>query len=166
MSGCSRDVLEGDPSQAGQGMFDRGDQHRVEAERRVVGNVIGHADQRPDREIDGVVPQELEAVAARDVVQPEFDRRVALGELADDLRQDIEDGRFTGRDVEPAAGLPMPAGGERRRKRIDSLDQRAGQLVKGLAVGGEPDLRSAAVEQARSGIPAPATESGAKPSAG
>ena len=144
--GVLGNVLEGDSRQPGEGVVQRRDQHRLEGEGWLISNVNWHVDQRPDHEINRVVSQQLEALAAGDVLEPELHPRVAPGEFADDLRQDVEDRCFAGSDVEPPGHQPVPAA-QGRGERIDPLDQGTRQIVERLTVRCELDLRAAALEQ-------------------
>ncbi len=62
-------------------------------------------------------------------------------------RQQVERGRFAGRDVEPAGFDAAALGGERVVQGVDLVDQRRRQFVERFAVGREADLRPAALEE-------------------
>ena len=144
-----RDVVEGDLLQGGQGVIARRDEHGRIGEDRAVDDVARRVEHRPHREVDAVGPQPLEPFAARDVVRPDLGARVFRREPFDEPRQQVEDGRFTGRDVD-LAGVEAPAAlGERVGKAVDAFHQRRGKLVQRAALRRERDSGATALEQHR-----------------
>src|SRR5690606_16557051 len=118
------DVLEGDVLEPRQRVIRGRDQDRVELEDRVVVNIVGNLQHRADGEVGLVRAQHLHAVAAGDIVQLDADSRMAPGELLDGGGQDVQDGRFAGRDVEFALFEVAAALGKGVGERIDALYQR------------------------------------------
>ena len=66
------------------------DQHRLGREHVAIVHSFAFLGHRSDGEIDLIGPQHGHAITARDVVQFQFDRRIAFGEFLDERRQQIQ----------------------------------------------------------------------------
>ena len=125
----------------------RRDQHRLEAVHRLVAEVGRDVEHRAHRQVDPVRTQQVEAAGAGDVVQRQPHLRMGGAEGFDDPRQQIEDGRAAGGDIELAGVEAADLLPEHRIQPVQALDQRPRQLVELLALAGQGDPAPAALEQ-------------------
>src|SRR5690606_1638379 len=93
-----RDVLD-----ARERMIERRDQVIRVIEHRQEADVVRHVEQRTDREIDFVAAKHLQAFAAGNVVKMQSYLRKLPHEAIDEIRQQVEQRRFAGGDVQVAA---------------------------------------------------------------
>ena len=147
------DVGQGDALLLRQRMVYRGNQRRVEGDHRLVADVVRYLQHRTDGEIHLIGTQHRQTVASGDVVQLEPDVWIRLGEALHRLRQDVEDGRLAGGDIELARLQLAELGGEGLMQLVDTLHQRLRQLVQRLPLRGHLDLRAAPLEQGDAELP-------------
>ncbi len=128
-------------------MADRHDEHGIVCHHGLVGDVVGHIQHGADHQVDLVAAQHLQPVAPRDVVQPQVDARIGLGEAAHCLGQDVEDGRFARADVQLAGFQLAVLGDEAGVQVVHALHQRLGQGKQLFAVRRQLEHRPAPLEQ-------------------
>ncbi len=134
-------------------MLGRADQHRVEGIDRGVGQVGGHVQHRTHGQVDAVRAQQAQAVLAGDVVQHQLHLRMLGPEGLHQGRQQVEDGRAAGRDVQFAGLQALEPAAEFAVQPVQALDQGAGQVVQHLAFAGQAETPADALEQGLAQLP-------------
>jgi len=123
------------------------DQHRPEAVDRPVADIVGHLDHRADRKIDTIRAQHAQPVGAGDVVQLHVDARMTLAEALHQAGQQVQDGRFAGRNPDFAGVHSTVGARELVGQCVEPVDQWPGQLQQGAAGRGQLHPRPMAFEQ-------------------
>ncbi len=131
-----------------QRVLGRGDQHLFEAVGRGVAEVGRHVGHRAHRQVGRIAAQQVGAVGADRVVQRQADIRVALAEALHDARQQVQDGRAVGRDVELAGIQPLHLVAEAGLEPVQVLHQRQRHFIQQLPFAAGHQAAAAALEQA------------------
>jgi len=128
-------------------MIVRRDQYLLEAVGRGVAEVGRHVGHRAHGQVGRIAAQQVGAVGADRVVQGQADVRMALAEALHDARQQVQDGRAVGRDVELAGIQPLHFVAEAGLQPVQVLHQRQRHLIQQLAFAAGHQAAAAALEQ-------------------